>query len=367
VIRVAPSQRLLFVLGVLAALVLLGLLSGSRLWLVYGAKGRAIPWGDAVGSGIADWLLWGPLLVPLLALCRRVPLQRGGLAWRLGVHVPASVVFALAHVALYAAWSAWVRDMHVGADEFRRELGSGLSFVLAPDLAVYWAAVLGLAALRTSRDARDEALRRARLDEHLAAARLEALTAWLRPHFLFNTLNTIAAQLREDPLAAERMLHDLADLLRRVLARRDVSQIPLREELQLLESWLAIQRVRYEERLVVEVDVSPDARELLVPVLLLQPLVENAVEHGVATRAAGGWVRVSARREGGRLHLSVHDDGPGPRPSGDADGDLFERGLGLSVTRDRLRLLHGDDQHVRVTAGAPRGTLVDVDLPAETA
>ncbi|HEX2205267.1 MAG TPA: histidine kinase, partial [Longimicrobium sp.] len=197
-------------------------------------------------------------------------------------------------------------------------------------------------------------------EARLARARLHALQAQLHPHFLFNALNSVSALLRRDPAAADRMLARVGELLRRALAHPEAQVVALEEEVELVRLYLEIERVRFGARLRTEVEVDDDARAVPVPALVLQPLVENAVRHGIAPLARGGRVRVSARlREGAWLHLAVEDDGAGLHAGRGTAGT----GVGLANTRARLASLYGPDHRFEVGPAPGGGTRVEVVLP----
>jgi LytS/YehU family sensor histidine kinase len=178
----------------------------------------------------------------------------------------------------------------------------------------------------------------------------------LGPHFLCNTLNTISALIHTDADLADRMVARLGELLRLTLEQFRVEEATLRRELRLLEAYLEIERARFGDRLRVELDVEPGAQAALLPCLLLQPLVENALRHGVGRKPGAGRVVVRARRDGPRLLLQVEDDGPG------LPGSLTE-GVGLSNTRDRLRRQYGGDAALLLRPGALGGVCASVELP----
>jgi two-component system, LytTR family, sensor kinase len=200
----------------------------------------------------------------------------------------------------------------------------------------------------------------ARMALDLAEAKLSTLENKLRPHFLFNTLNAIAALVREDPASAEAMVGQLSDLLRASL-RTDVrTEVRLEDELHLVRQYLAIQQVRFQDRLTVSVDAGDDARAAFVPQLILQPLVENAVRHGIAPRESGGSVWVSAEQPNGRLRLTVEDDGVG---IGNAPASNAGSGIGLEGLKSRLAHLYGQDHRVDVMERKPSGTRVMIEIP----
>jgi len=185
----------------------------------------------------------------------------------------------------------------------------------------------------------------------------------LQPHFLFNTMNSISALVREEPDKAERMIANLGSLLRRTLDHGDLQEVALRDELATLELYLDIERARFAERLCIRTDIDPATLDALVPNMVLQPLVENAIRHGVGTRIAGGAVTIESRRHGEMLSIRVSDDGPGLVGSGIGS----ERGIGLDNTRARLARLHGERQSVELSNAIEGGLAVTLHLPLSNA
>jgi two-component system, LytTR family, sensor kinase len=200
---------------------------------------------------------------------------------------------------------------------------------------------------------------RERIRDRLAArAELHYLKAQLQPHFLFNALNAISGTVVTEPQRAKSMIAGLGNLLRRVLEHDGATEVPLREELQVLEAYLEIEQVRFADRLVVTFEIEDEAKQACVPHLLLQPLVENAVRHGIAPRPTLGQVKVSARRVERRLLLTIEDDGVGMRGSGSVGA-----GVGLANTRSRLQHLYGSEHQFSITDVAPHGVRVEIRLP----
>jgi two-component system sensor histidine kinase AlgZ len=240
--------------------------------------------------------------------------------------------------------------------------GSSMTGYLASSVVITWAFLLPALVVQELR-ARAEASERRLQEQRQAAlrAQLEAIQSRTNPHFLFNALNTVASLLRDQPAEAERTLERLADLLRYALQSASVEWVPLERELEMVRDYLEIQRARFGERLRYTVTVDPRLAEVPVPPLLLQPLAENAVLHGVAGRAGGGRVRVAAvRREDGAAQLLVEDDGPGPGAS-----DHRGSGTSLNDLARRLRLIYGGEASPLTTrAGEDGGFTVEVLLPA---
>ena len=239
---------------------------------------------------------------------------------------------------------------------WERAVESMVGFVAYNVLAYTMVAAAALALLY-SNEARERSVATAMLEGQLAEARLHALSAQLQPHFLFNTLNAISALVREDPVTAERLLARLSELLRHSLRAGAQPQTSLESELSFLEKYIEVQEARFGSRLVVTFDVDSDLLDARVPNLILQPLVENAIRHGITPRAGPGAVHIAAKRAGDEVHLSVTDDGVGfPR-------ERVEEGIGLRNTRARLRELYGDNHAFLLTSRRPGGTVCSMHLP----
>src|SRR5690349_19956463 len=202
------------------------------------------------------------------------------------------------------------------------------------------------------------------LKTQLTRAQLGALKMQLQPHFLFNTLNAIMVLVRQQRGAqAEEMLARLSDLLRCVLDEVAAQEVPLRRELEYLQLYLSIEQVRFQDRLRIEISANPTVLDAAVPQMILQPIVENAIRHGIARSSAAGQIRISASRTGDTLEIDVQDDGPGFSPAHSSN----TRGIGLTNTRARLEQLHGDAARLEIHKGEPRGALVTILLPYRVA
>jgi two-component system, LytTR family, sensor kinase len=224
----------------------------------------------------------------------------------------------------------------------------------------YCAAVGALQALKYYRHFVNSRLELEKVEKRLLESRLNALRLQLEPHFLFNVLNTISSEMSENQQVARKMIESLAELLRRTLDNIEATEIPLAQEMALLEHYLGIQRVRFGDRIRLDIDIEPATLSAMVPSMLLQPLVENAIMHGIGGRLSGGGVVISARRTGDRIVIRVQDDGVGLSPGWQMDG---ASGLGLKVTRERLVGLYGDEHEFIVRPRQAGGTEAIVSVP----
>ena len=229
-------------------------------------------------------------------------------------------------------------------------------------LPAFWVVVAMAHGLRFYQRAKNRERRETELESLLVEARLQALRTQLNPHFLFNTLNSIASLVHDDPDAADEMISSLSDLLRLALGASDRQEVTLREELHFLDQYLRIEQARFGERLRVEREIEPDALDAIVPILILQPLVENAVNHGIEKQQAPAAIQITAKRSGGALHLQVTDNGRG---ASNAGGKLKE-GVGLGNTRARLRGLYGERGSMKLHAPPEGGFSVAVHIPWRT-
>ena len=289
----------------------------------------------------------------------RFPLDRPGWRRRVPVHVLGVLVYSAVHTSML--WGSRVVLFPLaglGPYDYGR-MPTRYAMELANDVITYAVYVSVIVAFRYYAALRERELRAAELERGLAQAELRNLRLQLQPHFLFNALNTISATMYDAPEAADVMIGQLSDLLRLSLRTAHTHEVPLRAELETLELYAAIMRARFGDRLRLDVDAAPDVLDALVPSLLLQPLVENAVRHGNATRLGVGAIGVRARRRGPELLLEVTDDGPGAAPGRDPLG----AGLGLSATASRLRLLYGDAHRFTAANATGGGFAVTVAIP----
>ena len=298
------------------------------------------------------------LFVVVVAFVWRYPLDRSGWRARLPAHVAALVAYSLAHTTLmFLTRNVIFRLLDLGAYDYGY-MPARYVMEFGQDAISYASFVAIITLYRYYQVMRQREVRTAQLERGLAQAELRNLRLQLQPHFLFNALNTISSTMYDDPRSADRLIGQLSQLLRLSLRTSHAQEVPLREELDVLSCYLGLMSARFGSRLRVNVGAMPDVPDALVPSLLLQPLVENAIRHGNASRATGGTIEVHVERVGASLHLSVTDDGPGAP----ADADIFATGIGLSATRDRLRLLYGNS-HQFLAGNRGPGFAVDITLP----
>jgi signal transduction histidine kinase len=315
--------------------------------------GRAFDPAALVQTLESTWL-WAAFTPLIFWLANRFPIERQRVAAPLAVHGALSLAFALLDVGVDRVLLPWLTPGH--------ERPVLQRFVDESFINVYsYFAVLGVGhAIRFYRLYSERRIHATALEAELLRAQLRALEMQLRPHFLYNTLHTISGLVRtEQGPAAIKTIAALGDLLRHVLQNDGAQEVPLSRELEMLERYVAIERARFDDALDVTIDVDDDTRRAFVPTLALQPLVENAVHHGVGSSTERVRIEVRVRRDGEALTIQVRDHGPGL-------GDHLQPGIGLTNTRARLRHLYGDAQHLALTSADGGGTLAELRIPFQT-
>jgi two-component system LytT family sensor kinase len=308
------------------------------------------------------WYVWALLVPGIIWFARHYRFERH--TWRRAalMHLVAVIGFTFAHAVLTVS----VREPLIAYFGWRpqrwwSEFQQLFFLNFDWEMMTYWA-VVGLShALDYRREAQERAVTAAQFETRLAEAQLQALQRQLHPHFLFNTLHTISALMHRDIEAADAMLARLSDLLRLTLERLGIQEIPLKEELEFLEKYLEIERTRFGSRLIVDMEIEPETLDVCVPNLLLQPLVENAIRHGIAPRVGGGRLQIVARRTGDRLWLMVRDNGPGLSK---AKLEAFNDGVGVSNTRSRLEHLYPGAHKFDFHQPSDGGLAVTIEIPA---
>jgi two-component system, LytTR family, sensor kinase len=323
-----------------------------------------VPVRLAFFASVVEWYLWAFLTLGAVALGERFPFQPGKVGRRFLLHGAASAVTMLAYstalaLLLQGRWSLEGKLL-----TFAYVFRMGVLDYFPFNIMMYWLVLLGQQGWHHYGQSQQRELQAAALATELVRARLDALRMQINPHFLFNTLNTISALVHEKPEAAERMIARLSELLRRTLDHSDAQQVPLREEISFLQGYLEIEQMRFPDRLTVAFDIEPQTRELLVPHLILQPLVENALRHGILPREDPGRVDISARIVANHtLELKVRDNGNGLP----AHPTATERpGIGLKNVRSRLAHLHGTAQSLDVKNAPGGGVEACLRLPCCT-
>ena len=351
--RPVPSVPLL-----LAIATAFGVSSTAQVYLIGAVRGETT---ELVGKlfvlNMVYWYVPALLAPVIMALALRV--QPGRVSWLVAVivHIGGALVFALLHTtALLATRSLLMRPPSRGW-----WYAAQIEFLTQLDwLLMSYLFFVGLAlVLAYRRESESRALDAAHLETRLVEAQLQALQRQLHPHFLFNTLNTISGLMRTDVNAADRMMDGLAELLRATLHSSGTQEVTLCDELQLLQKYVDIEKTRFGARLAVRLHIDPEELDASVPVLLLQPLVENAVRHGIAPRAAPGVIDVVARHVGDCLAIEIRDTGLGVPSDRLA---LLNGGIGLSNTRSRLQHLYAD-RHGFVFANVQGGFCVTITIP----
>lgn len=316
-------------------------------------------WADAILTA-SLWLVFAILTLIPYRFARRFPLKRERLVHSLPAHVVGALLMSFCWAAAGSYLAVYVVRVRVPQVSFVRYIASSFLTNLSIYVLLYFATLGGIYAFSYYREARDREAREARLTAQLAEARLSALRMQLNPHFLFNSLNAIIALVADANIdQSTRMLQLLSSVLRQVLKQKDRPEVPLNEEIEFIEKYLAIEQVRFSDRLQVRFSIDPLVNDAQVPEFILQPLVENAIRHGIARIVELGMIRVAARAEDGYLIISVEDNGPGSKPG--------PAGLGLENTRERLQTLYGSKGHLELATGVEGGTIATVTFPLRRA
>jgi two-component system, LytTR family, sensor kinase len=353
-----PRQlsRLALFLGAWCAVVLF---TTSQLILTYTTSGGPAYWGITLRVSAIQWLPWLIVAPIVIALARRFPLRGPHRLQHVVIHVVAAIGVTAAVMAMTFVFRS------LGGIPLARSYGAEYLRSVHSLAVVYGLLVAGVHVAESLRRTRERESHVARLEVQLADARFTALQAQLHPHFLFNTLHAISSLIHEAPDAAEDMLTALSDLLRITLGRGDEREVALREDVDFLERYLQIEKMRLGDRLQVTLDIATDAVDLLVPSFAIQPLVENAIRYAIAPRRAGGRLEIRAVRVNRSLRLTVADDGPGLQASaGERAGGW---GIGLENTRARLAQLYGTEHRFTVADRPGGGAAVTIEIPVRHA
>jgi two-component system, LytTR family, sensor kinase len=349
------------------------LAAGATIYRLYRATRSPMALTSALGMQFCQILTYAPLTPFAFAFATRYPIFRNNWMNRSLLYMAGGLVFTAAHVALqsmtpfgfwdpnYHEWRSAIWDSHSHAfgiqwsvlpEQFLTSLfndifGAFIPITLVAHIVSY------------TRTLRERELRAVQLEEQLTKTRLQVLKSQLRPHFLFNTMHSISSLMLTDVRAADRMLTRLGDLLRMSLESAGTQITTLSREIEFVNCYLEIEKARFAERLTVAFDISPETLDALVPHLLLQPLVDNAVKHGISLLPDGGEIRIAATTQGRQLKIEIGDNGPGISNRGTPPSS----GLGLRITRERLESLYGHDQSLEVLSLPEGGTTTQVCIP----
>ena len=343
------NRRLAWALGILAGWTVLAVLFIPQNWILNRRAPQPPTVLQLLGGNLALFWGWAVLTPIVVRFGRRFPIALPHRTKHLLYYFGAAFVFAFVHLFVAGAGHWLLAAIAFG---YRRppDLTSLAVSYGATNVMICWGLLAGSQALAYFRQSQER-------ETQLAHAQLHSLKTQLHPHFLFNTLNAIAELLHQDPARAEQTITELSDLLRSAITRSEAREVALGDELAFLRSYLDIQQTLLQERLSVRWRVEDGILDAHVPPMLLQPVVENAIQHGVGGRTSGGTIEITAGRTGNALLLVVEDDGVGVK-AGARDG------VGLANTRARLQAMYGDDQSLTLSARAGGGTRAEIRLPA---
>ncbi|HRE06930.1 MAG TPA: sensor histidine kinase [Opitutaceae bacterium] len=354
-----PRSVWLRLAGIGAFWTLVGLAFASQFYLSSSLLGRTVSWVEAISYSLGDWYVWALLSAPIVWLARRFPPESPRRLRTVAVHLVAALLCAWLYVvlrSLVGVLHAQILDEPVSFSEVFQPL---LVKTYPFNLLVYGVILSASHAIGYYRKYHERTVHALELEKHLTEARLQSLLRQLKPHFLFNTLNGIASLMHRDVDAADRMLVRLSELLRITMHHPGRALTSLRDEFAFIEKYLEIERIRFRDRLSVTIEVSPEVLDCDVPSLILQPLVENAIRHGIEPQPSAGRLVLQAHRTANDLVLVVRDNGPGFPLTGPA-----REGIGLANTRARLTELYGARHHFTLTNHPDGGLEARIVLPA---
>lgn len=351
--EIPRAMRVLFFAGIWT---LIGLSFAGQFYISSANAGSPVSWRQALAWSLGDWYVFALLSWPASRWIQSHPLRRASW-WRPALqHLIAGAVFSLLYMVLRAwvgQWQGqWSGRSATFADAFSPLLVKTWHF----NILIYGVLLAVVQALENARRFQERAQRAAELERGLVQARLQALQMQLNPHFLFNTLHSISTLMHRDVELADRMIARLANLLRYSLDHSETREVTLERELEALELYLDIEQTRFGPRLTTRFDIAPETREALVPNLILQPMVENAVRHGLEPTGRPGQIEILSSLRGGRLQLEIADNGRGW-------SGASREGVGLSNTRARLQALYGDDAKLEAGPRAEGGSVVRISMP----
>jgi signal transduction histidine kinase len=356
-----PWARWLIIWGVWT---LIGLVFTGQFYFSMYRSDRPVEWTYAFYLQMTWAYLWALMTPIILWVAGRFPIERQHWGRNLSVHLLASLILSTVvtwggHLLLYLNYGYRVgrpypvdRALRFVVENFSEGIGIYLLIAIITYAVSYY-----------NRYRKGE-LRAMQLEAQLSQAQLQALKMQLHPHFLFNTLHSISALLSRDTDKARTMITRLGDFLRLTLENNGTQEVTLQQEIEFLRCYLEIERVRFQDRLTTSVEIDPAALDSKVPNLILQPIVENAIRHGIAPRSTPGLINIQAKQENGLLRIEVRDNGPG-LPVNRKDENLFNKGVGLANTQTRLERLYGESASFELINDPGGGLVVTLEIPTK--
>jgi sensor histidine kinase YesM len=355
------QQRWFRVPLIVAAWTLFGAFLASQMYLAYGRSEMPIQYRRIFLVEVIYAYQWAALTPFILWLSRRAPIERSKWVRSLSVHIGASIVMGFTTRVLHDLMFFFLLADSSRHFSFGRLL-MNVYFMTDYGVMIYWLILLVSHAIDYQKRYREGQVRATKLEAQLAQAQLQALKMQLQPHFLFNTLHSISALVHKNADAADRMIARLGDFLRLTLENGGTQEVSLGQELEFLKCYLEIERIRFQDRLTVQMDIEPQTLDARLPNLILQPIVENAIRHGIAPRTSAGRIEIEARRLNGTLRVQVTDNGPGI-PEDLSSGAIVKEGVGLSNTEARLKQLYGADHRLDLSNTPKGGLTVLLEIP----
>lgn len=353
------SARFLIMCGLLT---FMGMVMSTSTYINGVLANQPINWRSALLAQLLPQLIWCGLLPVVVRLDHRIRSRTKAWPRILAIHFPTAIAMSVIQTSLFGLiyWplTAFSMIRYSSLAHLYQSIGLGRFMI---GIICYKLIVTTNYALDYYEKYGEEKHRSTVLEAQLAHAQLQALKMQLQPHFLFNALNSISSLVLEEPRVAVHMIARLGDFLRLTIENNGTQVVSLERELEFLRCYLEIEQVRFRDRLRVKIEAEPETMSAQVPNLLLQPIIENAIKHGISARAAAGRIEVFARRRDGKLQIEVCDDGPGPDTSSPIR--IINEGVGLANTRERLRQLYRDDFRIDLNSRTGGGTAVTVEIP----
>jgi len=356
----SDKKRLINLSLIFAFFFLIALIFTSEKYFKYLYKKEPYSFFNSLKWSTVSWLPWAVFCIFIVKLSKRFIINKENWKRTVPIHFVFAVFFSTIHSVIFYFvyrvvyfYSGKVADLDI------------FLFILtfiSLDILTYWIIIGVIYSLNYYHKYQEKKLKASQLEAHLAKSQLEVLKMQLHPHFLFNSLNAISALIRKDKEAAEKMLTQLSDILRMSLENSGLQEVPLKEELEFLNRYFEIQKIRFGDRLNIRLNINLDTYNALIPNLILQPLVENAIRHGISPRDKGGTIEIDSRFENEKLIMNISDDGVGLKEDKDA---VMKKGFGLSSTKERLKHLYGKNHDFDIKNRESGGVKVTMEIPVK--